>query len=80
MATDILVAQTEGEREAIYRFRYDVYVEEMGRYRSIADHDRRMLVEPEDATANHVYALADGEVVGAARGSWGGAGPFSDRQ
>ena len=25
--------------------------------------DRRMLVEPEDATANHVYALADGEDV-----------------
>jgi hypothetical protein len=82
MSNDITVrlAETEEDRNAVFRFRYDVYVEEMGRYQSVADHGRRMLTEPEDETAEHILALADGEVVGAARGSWGGAGPFSDRQ
>ncbi len=27
-------AETEAQREAIYRLRYDIYVEEMNRYRS----------------------------------------------
>lgn len=76
----VRLAATAEERNAIFRFRYDVYVEEMGRYQGAADHDRRMLIEPEDETAEHVFAVADGEVIGAARGSWGGAGPFSDRQ
>lgn len=81
MSIEIQIATTEAEREAIYRFRYDIYVEEMGRYQATADHDRRRLVEPEDATGTHVFAVDDtGDVVGVARGSWGGAGPFSKRQ
>ena len=47
---EIRTADTDEEREAVYRFRYDVYVEEMGRYRATADHGRRRLVDPEDAT------------------------------
>ncbi len=73
-------AESEEEREAVFRLRYDVYVEEMGRYRGAADHDRRMLVEPEDETARIFYAAEDGCVVGTARFSWGQDGPFSDRQ
>lgn len=80
MKPEIQTAETEAEREAIYRFRYDVYVEEMGRYQATADHQRRMLIEPEDETATHTCAVEDGELVGVARGSWGGAGPFSERQ
>jgi hypothetical protein len=44
----IAMAETDAEREAVYRLRYDVYVEEMGRYQSSADHQRRMLYEDVD--------------------------------
>ena len=73
-------AETEEEKLAVYRLRYDIYVEEMGRYRGIADHERRMLVEPEDATARIFYAAPEGEVVATSRFSWGGDAPFSARQ
>ncbi len=73
-------AETEEEKLAVYRLRYDVYVEEMGRYQGAADHDRRLLVEPEDDTARIFYAAPDGEVVATSRLSWGGDGPFSARQ
>ncbi len=73
-------AMTDEERHAVYRFRYDVYVEEMGRYRSIADHLHRLLVEPEDDTARIFYAFEDGKVVGTARFNWGGDAPLSARQ
>ena len=48
----------------MYRFRYDVYVEELGRYRATADHARRRLADPEDARSWNIYATAGGEVVG----------------
>ncbi len=76
----IHLAQTEAEKRAVYRFRYDVYVEEMGRYAGSADHDNRLLVEPEDEASRIFYAARDGAVVGTARFSWGGDGPFSPRQ
>ncbi len=38
MAFEVGVAQTDEEKEAVYRFRYTVYVEEMGRYQDSADH------------------------------------------
>src|SRR5215470_14426505 len=73
-------AESEEEKLAVYRLRYDIYVEEMGRYRGAADHDRRLLVEPEDETARIFYAAPEGEVVATSRLSWGGDGPFSERQ
>ena len=72
-------ATTEAEKEAVYRLRYDVYVEEMGRYRGAADHANRRFSEPEDETARIWYAAQDGEVVATARLSWGGDAPFSER-
>jgi hypothetical protein len=73
-------AVTDIEKHAVYRFRYDVYVEEMGRYRSTADHENRLLTEPEDATARIFYAFEDGAVLGTGRFSWGGDAPLSARQ
>jgi hypothetical protein len=73
-------AETEEQREAVYRFRYSVYVEEMGRYQSVADHAGRRLVEPEDERSWIFSACDDdGEVVATARLSWGGNG-FTARQ
>ncbi|HSO96129.1 MAG TPA: cyclic nucleotide-binding domain-containing protein [Acidimicrobiia bacterium] len=79
MAVVVAQAQTEDEKEAVYRFRYTVYVEEMGRYHDTADHGGRRLVEPEDDSAWIFFARDGDDVVGTARLSWGGRG-FSNRQ
>jgi len=74
------LAETEAERRAVYRLRYDVYVEEMGRYQQTADHENRLLQEPEDAHSRIWYARdAEGEAVATARLTWGGDAPFSQR-
>ena len=72
-------ATTDDELEAIYRFRYSVYVEEMGRYSTSADHDRRRLVDPEDRRSWNFYASDNDEIVASNRVTWGGVG-FSSRQ
>ena len=79
MAFEVGLAETDEQKEAVYRFRYSVYVEEMGRYQDRADHAGRRLVEPEDEASWIFYAREDGDVVGTARLSWGGDG-FSERQ
>jgi hypothetical protein len=73
------IAETEEERRAVYRMRYDVYVEEMGRYQSAADHDQRMLYEDCDEQSRISYAAVDGEVVATARLTWGGDAPLPQR-
>jgi len=76
----IHLAETDEEKLAVQRFRYEVYVAEMGRYGAAADHERRLLAEPEDETSRIYYAAPDGKVVAASRMSWGGDAPFSKRQ
>lgn len=73
------IAETEEERRAVYRLRYDVYVEEMGRYQTVADHKQRMLYEDVDEQSHISYAAIDGEVVATARLTWGGDAPFPQR-
>jgi GNAT acetyltransferase-like protein len=75
----IAIAETEEERRAVYHFRYAVYVEEMGRYRSVADHAQRMLVEPCDAHSQIFYAAEDGEVVATLRLTCGADAPLPPR-
>ncbi len=72
-------ATSDEDREAIYRFRYRVYVEEMDRYRTIADHERKRLIEPDDAASHLFKATAGGEVIGTMRLSWGGDGGLNGR-
>ena len=45
MNTVIKMATTDAERDAIYRLRYEVYVEEMQIFGTAADHERRMLFD-----------------------------------
>jgi len=75
----IRVAETEEEKRAVYRLRYDIYVEEMGRYQTVADHKNRMLYEDVDEQSRISYATLDGEVVATGRLTWGGDGPFPQR-
>jgi hypothetical protein len=79
MAFTFGLAETSEEKEAVYRFRYSVYVEEMGRYQDTADHANRRLVEPEDDHSWIFFANDGVDVVATARLTWGGDG-FSERQ
>lgn len=79
MAIHVARAETDDEKEAVYRFRYSVYVEEMGRYQHSADHAGRRLVEPEDDDGWIFFARDGDDIVGTARLSWGADG-FSPRQ
>jgi hypothetical protein len=76
---EIRRATTTEEREAIYRFRYSVYVEEMGRYTATADHTHRRLVDPEDEHSWNYFAHDGSAVLASHRVTWGGLG-FSARQ
>ncbi len=79
MTLELFRARSESDREELFRFRYSVYVEELGRYRGIADHDGRRLIEPEDDHSFLYGARQDGHVVGTARMTFGADG-FSARQ
>ena len=67
----IRLATTPEDRERIFRFRYRIYVEEMGRPQKYADHQRRTVEEPFDQTGHLLLAEVDGEVVGTLRANLG---------
>jgi CRP-like cAMP-binding protein/predicted GNAT family N-acyltransferase len=62
-------ATTKEEREAIYRFRYTIYVEELKRQYGGVDHERRMLHDEadEDPKTIHLYVGTSNEVLGSMR-------------
>lgn len=65
---EVAEARTAQDRDAIFRLRYAIYVEEMGRTQRHADHALRTVVEPDDEQARLLLARdAAGRVVGAAR-------------
>lgn len=65
------LATTAEEKEAIYRFRYRVYVQELGKPMKHADHERKRLYEAvdddEEHTANFYCKGSDGQVTGVLR-------------
>jgi hypothetical protein len=71
---------SEAALRDVQRFKYDVYVAEMGRYGAIADHANRLLVEGDDATSHVWQARAGDALVGTMRFSWGGDGGIGARQ
>ena len=80
MQAGVFPATTPAQREAVFAFRYRIYVEEMNRYRALADHARRWLVEEVDAVSRLYFALEDGEMVASMRLTWGGDAPLPQRQ
>ena len=70
-------ATTTEEREAIYRLRYEVYVEERHSYKDVADHENRLLFDTYDQTGRLLYARVGDEVVGSLRLNWGADVPFT---
>ncbi len=67
MISTIRLTRSQAEQEALYAFRYEVYVEEMRRVQKHADHARRRIADPLDDTAHNFIALSDGKVVGCVR-------------
>ena len=63
-AFQIRRAETSDELEAVYHFRYLIYVEEMQRKQAYADHVRRRIVDPLDDGAVNLVAWSGSEVVG----------------
>ena len=69
------IAETEEEREAVFRFRYSVYVEELGRKLGNADHRTRHVHDVEDDRpyTTLLYTADDDELTGTIRvRRWGG--------
>ena len=67
----ISVARTDAERTAIFEFRYQVYIEEMGKPYSHADHERKQLSDPLDDKATLLYSAREGQIVATLRINWG---------
>jgi GNAT superfamily N-acetyltransferase len=67
VALTVAAARTEAEREAIYRFRYRIYAEEMGLTPPEADHSAKMLLDPLDGPGISYGLFDDGDVVGSLR-------------
>ena len=60
------------ELRDVQRFKYDIYVAEMGRYGAIADHQNRLLIEADDANSHIYQARVDGRLAATMRLTWGG--------
>ena len=65
--SDIKVARSDKDREQIFRFRYDVYVTEMGKSPAEADHDKKIIRDELDNDAHLLYAEDEGQIVGTVR-------------
>jgi predicted GNAT family N-acyltransferase len=74
----VQLASTPELREAVYRLRYEVFVEEMHLCRNTADHDHRMLMEDCDAVSRILLATMDREPTGTLRLTLGKDGPLPD--
>lgn len=70
MPTLIKFIDTETERNAVYRFRYQIYCEEMGRVQQYADHTAKTIREPLDEHAHIMAAYEDGELVATLRSNF----------
>jgi len=68
MRYSLSIAETPRDREALFSFRYPIYVEEMRKPQKHADHERRRIEDPLDASAYNIIAKnQSGEIVGCVR-------------
>lgn len=78
MAIEIRKVRTESEASAVFRFRYEVYVEELGRTQRYADHAARTVEEPLDTCANLFCAYDGSRLVGTVRTNYGWRSALED--
>jgi hypothetical protein len=65
----IHIVETREEREAVYRFRYEIYYKEYGRLVGNPDHDRKWVCDPDDEkeTATLLYSGSPDDITGTVR-------------
>jgi GNAT superfamily N-acetyltransferase len=80
MTATLRYAESEADREAIYRLRYDIYVEEMGYPFPGADHLGRRLAEPMLRPTRLLMAEEGGALVGTLQFNWGAECGFTDHE
>jgi hypothetical protein len=78
MSTEVRLARSKEELLQLFRFRYAIYVEEMGRKPRHADHSSQTIEEPLDSTGYNMIALEDGQIVGALRANIGTETDFGE--
>ncbi len=78
MTVTLRFAETEADREAIYRLRYEIYVEEMGYAFPGVDHRTRRLADPLARPTRLLMAEEAGKLVGTLAFDWGAECPFTD--
>ena len=64
---DIRLATTPAERNAVFRLRYSIYVEELQRKEKYADHASKTVVEPLDETGKIFGVWLGDQIVGTGR-------------
>lgn len=64
---EVFEATTEEQKEHLYRFRYEVFVQEQCKYSSNADHSRRALKDALDDVAVHLCLSDRGQLIGSLR-------------
>lgn len=74
---EIGIATTNDEKEAIYKFRYQVYIEEMGKPLEAADHINSLIYDTMDDWSVLVYAQTNGAIIGTLRLAIAEAAQFS---
>jgi GNAT superfamily N-acetyltransferase len=78
MAIEIRKVRTESEANAVFRLRYDVYVEELRRTQRCADHTSRLIAEPLDSCANLLCAYDGQRLVGTVRTNYTRCSPLAE--
>ena len=63
----VIVAETQAERQEIYRFRYQVYVEEMQKRPSCANHQTKTITDELDKTATLLYVMQNEQIIATLR-------------
>lgn len=74
----VRTAETDEDRAAVYRLRYELYVEDQGLFQDEADHERRFLKDDLDARSQIFLVESGGALIGTARLTSGLDGPFPD--
>jgi hypothetical protein len=72
LRSGIHLAESDAEKEAVYRLRYDVYVQEMGRFGATRIMRSAGSPTPRMRPGRIYYAAEGGRVIATSRFSWGG--------
>lgn len=68
-STEFAVSQVTDEEtlQEVYRLRYDIFTADQAKFVSVADHDRRTLIDDLDAASEHYAVKRQGDVVASLR-------------